>query len=164
MANYYKTAFMPFFEKWKAKKRRGDKDNSLEALLVDFARIEFPGLIKMLGEKARFQFIELLKLLVLSHRLNKNDDFMRDPLIDFAIVRDPMYKYSAQAKDRFFSVTPYAFIFAHFASQEKSLRFAHEKFAENSDDRHPERMNAEVTSLGAEAIANLQEHASKFER
>lgn len=62
--------------------------------LINFAKKEFPGLLDTLSEKAQFEFIELVKLLVLSHRHNKNDDFLADPLVEFSIVREPMYKYS----------------------------------------------------------------------
>ena len=112
--------------------------------LVHFANESFPGLLDSLGEKARFEFIELLKLLVLSHRHNKNDDFMADPLVDFSIVREPMYKYSKQAQDRFFSLSTYTFLFAWFTEAPEGRNFAVEKFAENEDARHPERMMAEV--------------------
>ena len=44
--------------------------------------------------KAQFEFVELLKVLVLQHRHNKKDDFLTDSLIDFSVVRDPSYKYS----------------------------------------------------------------------
>ena len=90
MTLFYKLAYKPFFDQWKANKK---KYSVLESL-IRFAKEQFGGLLDTLGEKARFEFIELLKLLVLSHRHNKNDDFLADPLIDFATVREPMYKYS----------------------------------------------------------------------
>jgi len=65
--------------------------------LVDFSNAEFPDLLASLSEKAKFEFIELLKLLVFSHRHNKNDEYLKDPLIDFSIIREPMYKYSRHA-------------------------------------------------------------------
>ena len=65
--------------------------------LVAFANAEFPDLLTTLSEKAKFEFIELIKLLVFSHRHNKNDDYLKDPLIDFSIIREPMYKYSRHA-------------------------------------------------------------------
>lgn len=38
-----------------------------------------------------------MKLLVFAHRHNKKDDYLVDRLIDFVIVREPMYKYSRAA-------------------------------------------------------------------
>lgn len=107
MTLYFKTAYKPFFDKWKTGKRK----TSIMESLVAFANQEFPGLLKTMSEKAKFEFIELLKLLVLSHRHNKNDDFLKDTLIDFSIVREPMYKYSKQAQDKFFNFATFAFLF-----------------------------------------------------
>lgn len=93
MTLYFKTVYKPFFEEWKT--QRGTP--SVFPSLVDFANQEFPGLLDSLSEKAGFEFVELVKLLVFSHRHNKNDEYLKDPLIDFATVREPMYKYSRQA-------------------------------------------------------------------
>ena len=121
MTLYFKTAYKPFFEEWKA--QRGSP--SVQPSLVSFAKHEFPGLFDQLNklaisasqrEACSFVFIELLKLLVFSHRHNKNDEYLRDPLIDFATVRDPMYKYSRQAQNKFFDYSTYAFLFAWFES------------------------------------------------
>jgi len=90
MALYFKLAYKPFFDKWKSNRKK----SSIADSLVAFVNLEFPHLIDTLPSKARFEFIELVKLIVLSHRHNKNDDFLRDPLVDFATVRDTMYKYS----------------------------------------------------------------------
>lgn len=93
MTLFFKMAYKPYFDQWKSNKK---KFTMLESL-IRFTKKQFPGLLDPLSEKARFEFIELLKLLVLSHRHNKNDDFLADPLIDFKIVREPMYKFSKQA-------------------------------------------------------------------
>lgn len=141
MTLFFKLAYKPFFEQWKANKKRSSVIDSL----ITFAKKEFPGLLDNLSEKARFEFIELVKLLVLSHRHNKNDDFLADPLVDFSVVREPMYKYSQQAKDKFFNLSTYTFLFAWFEASPKGRTFAAEKFAENSDPRYPPRMIAEVS-------------------
>jgi len=93
MTLYFKTAYKPFYEQWKSQK----KSPSVVPSLVAFANAEFPDLLATLSEKAKFEFIELIKLLVFSHRHNKNDDYLKDPLIDFSIIREPMYKYSRHA-------------------------------------------------------------------
>ena len=111
MTLYFKTAYKPFFDKWK---KSGKRKTSIAESLVAFANLEFPGLLPGMSDKAKFEFIELLKLLVLSHRHNKNDDFLKDTLIDFAIVREPMYKYSKQAQDKYFSFATFAFLFLWF--------------------------------------------------
>ena len=93
MTLYFKTVYKPFFEKWKSQK----KNPSVISSLVSFVNEEFKGLLPSLSEKAKFQLVELVKLLVFSHRHNKTDEYLKDPLIDFSIVREPMYKYSRHA-------------------------------------------------------------------
>lgn len=151
MTLYFKLAYKPFFDKWKSNKKKSTIVDSL----IAFVNQEFPGLIDKMSQKARFEFIELVKLLVLSHRHNKNDDFLKDPLVDFAIVRDTMYKYSKQAQDNFFSISVFAFLFAWFAASPQGKAFAEEKFGENSDSRHILRMTTDVEVLGQEAAASI---------
>lgn len=93
MTLYFKTAFKPYFEKWRAQKKPQPVANAL----LDFAKREFPALVENLSAAESFEFVELLKLLVFSHRHNKNDAYLADPLISFSIVREPMYKYSKHA-------------------------------------------------------------------
>ena len=100
--------------------------------------------------------IELIKLLVFSHRHNKNDEFLKDPLIDFSIVREPMYKYSRHAQDKFFDYSTFAFLFAWFEANPEAKAFSAEKFAENPNALYPERMVAEITQLGKESQAKLE--------
>lgn len=59
--------------------------------------------------------LNLFKMVVFCHRHNKNDSFLQEVPLDFEIVRDPMYKYSRTAQNRFFAVPTLAFMFAHFA-------------------------------------------------
>lgn len=155
MSLYYKLAYKPFFDKWKKNKRRSTIMDSL----VSFTKQEFPGLLDRLSEKASFEFIDLVKLLVLAHRHNKNDDFMQDPLVDFTIVREPMYKYSKQAQETFFSLSTFAFLFAWFAACPEGKTFATEKFTDSSDERHLERLSSEVQFLSQESCMKLHEHA-----
>lgn len=135
MTLYYKLAFKPFFDKWKSTpaKKRLNGDNSIFHALIAFCNVHFPGLVCNLPKNEQFQFVEQVKMLVLSHRHNKNDAFMRDPLVDFTVVRDPMYKYSKQTQDKFFSFATYAFLFAWFQKSNDGQAFAIDKFSENSD-------------------------------
>ena len=107
-----------------------------------------------------FVFIELIKLLVFSNRHNKNDDYLKDPLIDFTTVREPMYKYSRQAQNKFFDFSTYAFLFSWFEARPEARAFSQEKFADNENHKYPERMTSEVHQLGIEAERKLHEATS----
>lgn len=144
MTLFFKTAYKPVFDKWKTQK----KCPYVAQSLVDFVQRQFPGLLDTLSEKAKFEFVELLKLLVFSHRHKKNDEYLSDPLIDFELVRDPMYKYSHQAQEKFFNFATFAFLFAWFAADPAAQSFSEKKFAENENPDYPMRMMAEVDLLG----------------
>jgi len=72
MTLYFKTAFKSYFEAWKAQRQR----EPVTECLARFCHDAFPGLLESLKESHRIEFIGLLKLLVFSHRHNKNDAFL----------------------------------------------------------------------------------------
>ena len=95
-----------------------------------------------------------------SHRHNKNDAFLKDNLVDFAIVREPMYKYSRTAQDKYFDYPTFAFLFAWFSKSPDARSFSDSKFAENNEPRYPQRMFQEIALLGSEALKHLKKSAS----
>lgn len=92
-----------------------------------------------------------------AHRHNKNDEYLKDRLIDFTTVREPMYKYSRSAQDKFFDYATFAFLFAWFETNPQARKFSTEKFAENDNAGYSERMTDEIAQLGEEAQRKLQE-------
>ena len=152
MTAYYKQGFQPFFDNWKAVKN----EPSVIPSLITYANKEFPGLLsKLSNEKAKSEFIQLLKLLVFAHRHAKNDDHLIDRLVEFTIVRDPMYKYSREAQKTFFSFATFSFLFAWFEASPQARQFQREKYAESQNPEHPERMLSEVAQLSDEAMQTL---------
>lgn len=74
MTLYYKTIFKPYFEAWKTKRNQAKPINDI---LVQFTNAVHPGLHELLQTShCAEQYIEMLKLLVFSHRHNKNDAFL----------------------------------------------------------------------------------------
>ena len=144
MTLYFKLAYKPYFDElMSAPKKQQVIRPTAEAVrenLITFTNVEFPGLLASLSTRNRDEFIELLKLLVLSHRHNRNDEFLQAPQVSFDTVRDTMYKYSKQAQDKFFAVAPYSFLFHWFTASVAGKKFAAVKFAENTDERHSIRM------------------------
>jgi hypothetical protein len=136
MTVYFKTAFKPYFEKWKAEKKRP----SISVYLAEFAYDYFPELLENLNDTLKEEFVELLKLLVFSHRHNKNDAHLQSPVVDFSIVREPMYKYSRSAQEKYFDYPTFAFLFAWFAFSPVAQKFSDSKFSGNEDARYPSRM------------------------
>jgi len=90
MTLYFKQAFKPYFDE---RKTNTSSAEIRENLLV-FCSETFPGLLERFSGTEQLSFVELLKLVVFSHRHNKKDSYLQNPLVSFDIVRDPMYKYS----------------------------------------------------------------------
>lgn len=66
--------------------------------LEEFATSYLPVYEEIKDDVAKSKFLEYLKLLVFSHRHNKNDAYLADTIESFDLVRDPMYKYSKHAE------------------------------------------------------------------
>jgi len=62
---------------------------------------------------------------------------LKNPLIDFKIIRDPMYMYSRNAQNKFFEYSTFAFLFAWFEATPQAKIFAAGKFAENENAQYP---------------------------
>jgi hypothetical protein len=62
--------------------------------LKEFAASYLPVYEEIRDDETKSNFLEYLKLLVFSHRHNKNDACLEDTIETFDLVRDPMYKYS----------------------------------------------------------------------
>lgn len=85
---------------------------------------------------------------------------MSETPIDFGVVREPMYKYSKMAQDRFLQMPEFAFMFVHFAKSAEGQKFAMTKFAENKDKDFAPRMSVEIDCLCKEAQENLMANNS----
>ena len=100
----------------------------------------------MAAEEQR-QFIEYLKLLVFSHRHNKNDFYLKDTIASFDLVRDPNYKYSKHAEAAFFALPVYSFLFACFSVSTKGQNFAQDQLEEKGD-KDPASVQRMKVALG----------------
>ena len=93
----------------------------MEDLVLHFAQSEFPEVFSGLEGLQRDEFLAGLTLVLHAHRYNKTEGFLAG--LDAAIVRDPMYKYSAKSVQRFFAVRTLCFLFQHFAEKGSQSRF-----------------------------------------
>lgn len=91
MTGYYKNHFRRFFEDKKQKK--GGIEN-VHTAVSNLIKDAFPGLFEKSSKKFQLEMIELIMMVVFTHRHNKNDKFLMDLMTDFDVVRNPMYKYS----------------------------------------------------------------------
>lgn len=112
MTLYFKTAFKPYYDLCRSKRKK----QPVSDFVLKYAREAQPGILDSLQTQAqKDNYIELLKMLMFCHRHQKNDAYLANTPVDFSVVREPMYKYSRVAQDRFFKLPEFAFLFAFFA-------------------------------------------------
>jgi hypothetical protein len=75
--------------------------------------------------------LRILEQVVFCHRFNKNDCYLAPPLIDYALIRDPLYKYSKQAQEAFFEVPVLTFLFGFFCNNKQAKDFMLERGEES---------------------------------
>lgn len=142
MTEFYKLEFKTFYTSQYEKRSKIPMETYLKRFTDDY----FPGLLEKMSEQEQYQFIELIKLVVHSHRHNKNDVFLKELIVDFGVVRDTMYKYSKQAQNTFFDVPVLSFLFIVFTQSEKAKKTAKEKF-KGKEERHLSRIQHETLEL-----------------
>lgn len=79
MTLFYKVSFKPYFDQWKSKRGQSTPINDV---LLQFTNEVHPGLAQQLKENVK-EYLELLKLIVFSHRHNKNDPYLDNLIVDF---------------------------------------------------------------------------------
>ena len=97
-----------------------------------------------------------------SHRYNKGDEFLANPLISFDIIRDPMYKYSRVAQENYLNVPVLAFILAWFCRNSNGRQFAQHKCAENQNADFCEKMNVEMKEMVGLATDYIHRECSLY--
>lgn len=127
MTEFYKNEFKSF------QALKENKKLSIKAQLLKFSDLAFPRLTQAMEPQQQREFIELLKMIVLCHRINKNEPALRDLMFDFSLIRDPMYKYSKNSQEKFFDLPILSFFFVWFAA--KGTQMAMQKFSEKKDEQ-----------------------------
>ena len=87
----------------------------MEDLVENFCESQFKKLFSQLKQNQKAHFVDCMILILQSHRYKKGEPFTEGR--DFSIVRDPMYKFSNEAKERFFNNIYMAFLFHYFVRE-----------------------------------------------
>ena len=81
----------------------------------------------------------------------------------FDLVRDPCYKYSKQAENKFLAQPVYSFLFACFSNSNAGRTFANEQIIKtDGDSNRIERMNQELNVMSHQAKEALKADKSPF--
>jgi|LauGreDrversion4_2_1035121.scaffolds.fasta_scaffold348717_3 hypothetical protein len=113
--------------------------------LVKFTQETMPGLLESMKSNSEVkEFLRILEQVLFCHRYNKGDTFLAKPLLDYAIIRDPLYKYSNAAKDTFFQVPVLTFLFAWFCQADEARVFMLERGEESQTADFGEQLLSEA--------------------
>lgn len=145
LSAYYKGTFSKFNRAWQEKRRNKKKTRNMNELIDIYMRQEFAGLLINLDEEFLVKLRNALVAILHSHRYKKREEFTED--IDFTVIRDVLYSYTLDARDRFINDPAYALIFHHFfvnggteylnsRVQSKSNIYAFELISLNKDALH----------------------------
>lgn len=75
----------------------------------------------------------MLEQVVFCHRFNKQDSFLQaKPMVDYSVVRDPLYKYSRHAQETFFKVPVLAYLFGWFCNSQQGRQFMQTRSSDTS--------------------------------
>jgi hypothetical protein len=75
MAEYFKLTFYPYQKQWIEQRRRTD----LNFLIGQYAQSNFAEILNQMKESQKVDFLNVLSLVVLSHRHNKEESINKKP-------------------------------------------------------------------------------------
>jgi len=101
-------------------------------------------------------------MVVFAHRYNKDDEFMANPVINFDVIRDPMYRFSRTAENKYLSVPVLCYLLAWFAKSPAGQSFVAQKCTENSDSAFEPGLTNEVREMGTKAMLSLAKDCSLY--
>ena len=116
-ASTTKQSLQPSQNNGKENKGKGKKNEPMEKIVREFAEEEFWYLNEGEHNINIQMLVQPLILILHSHRYKKNEQFTRGK--DFSVIRDLLYCYSEEAKERFMSNPIFEFIYNHFIRQTK---------------------------------------------
>jgi hypothetical protein len=148
LSAFYKGTFSKFNRAWQAKRRNKKKTRDMNELIDTYMRQEFKELLNELGEDFLVSLRNALIAVLHSHRYKKQEEFTDE--IDFSVIRDVLYSYTLDARDRFINDPAYALIFHHFFAR-GGTEFT------NSRVQNKSNIYAfELTSLNKDALNTLK--------
>lgn len=167
MSEFFKSLFLSYVKKEAPGNKKVHKN--FKSHIQHFTNKFFSHIFgKLPNHQWRKEFCGFLTIIVHSHRHNSSilselsNSFSKDDSeeasftseLDFSLCRDPMYKYSIKAKQRFFQVPELSFLFFWFATQQTALQQAKTKVEAKGAD-YSQRIMKDIEELKSEALASL---------
>ena len=152
LSAYYKQSFSKFNRAWQQKRRNKKKTKDMNVFIDTYIQEEFAENLPEMHPEFYSAFRDAVIAILHSHRYKKEEEFTKG--IDFSIIRDVLYSYTLEAKDRLINMPAYALIMHNFF-----VRGAY-KYLE-SQVQHKSKLYAvelekELVSLHKDAINTLK--------
>lgn len=146
MTLFYKQSFKRQFDLFRT---QTTTNYPIERYLAQWVQEQQPGLLESMNSEAEMiEYVQLLKLVVFSHRYNKGDEFLANPIIDFDVIRDPMYKFSRVAQRNYLAIPVLSFLLAWFSKCNPGKQFVADKCAENANSDYEQKLTTEIKEIG----------------
>ena len=117
MSSYYRSKFSKLNTLWQRRKQNKKKVSPISSLLKQFYIEEFGEVVNQMSSEEYDSFSKAVMTILYSHRYKKDDSFTHG--IDFSIIRDVLYRYTTEAKNRILSSSMFAYLFHHFVANGK---------------------------------------------
>ena len=155
------------FRKWQDNLKQGGltahSKAEMDIIMLKFVENVF-GAELLNGKVDKMQFVHSMMPIIFSHRYSKGDRFITEaekdqnvenPVVDFSIIRDVMYKYSRKSQDRFFSYPVESFLFAAFSLSDEGILFLKSKPDNKVDEDKLHRLHDDLAKLKNQAVMSL---------
>jgi hypothetical protein len=112
-STYFKDLFAKYNKKYlNLKCSKEQKTAKMEDYIDQFIDEYFDDCFEMLSDDIKSEAKNAVKQVLFSHRYQKGDDFTQG--IDFTDIRNVMYQYSYEARDKLFSSPYICYLFSYY--------------------------------------------------
>lgn len=112
LSAYFKNTFSKFNRAWQDKRRNKKKTKDMNSFIDTYIREEFGDEISSMEPEFYKNLRDAVISILHSHRYKKKEEFTKD--INFSTIRDVLYSYTLEARQRFMSQPAFALIYHHF--------------------------------------------------
>jgi hypothetical protein len=112
LSAHFKATFSKFNRAWQDKRRNKKKTKDMNEFIDTYISQEFGDLLNEMHEDFYKALREAVIAILHSHRYKKTEEFTKD--IDFSVIRDVLYSYTLEARNKLVSQPAYALIYHHF--------------------------------------------------
>jgi len=122
--------------------------DTMNVSLMKFSLAEFGQKIDTLDHDKIQNFMDSVNTIVHSHRFKRKDPFTES--LDFNVIRDLLYSYSIEARDRLLNDEHFGFLFTNFVTKEGEMMLESKK-REGYSDKYIKALREEMDILYKQA-------------